>query len=167
MEASLPVRPLPACGVPPLATVTGNQKLRQLPVHLIVPFASCSGVYNVFPDWSVSTVPTPLTWRLEIMVPAPPGCVLPAPLPAADVEPPPLAQPASTPAAAAAARAATSGPRSPRLRAVECVQPVVASRAAGVDLLLMARYLLLTHCFFLRADAGAGQLSADSSCQAG
>src|SRR6185437_14884711 len=138
MEPSLPVRVLPACGVAPLATVTGNQKLRQLPVHLIVPLASCSGVYSVFPDWSVSTVPTPLTWRLEIVMPAPPCCVPPPPLPAADAEPPPLAQPASTPAAAAAAMAATSGPRSTRLRAVECVQPVVASGVAGADLLLMA-----------------------------
>src|SRR6185437_14501744 len=127
MEASLPVRPLPACGVPPLATVTGNQKLRQLPVHLIVPFASCSGVYSVLPDWSVSTVPTPLTWRLEIVMPAPP----PALLPAADAEPFPPPQPTSTPVAAATASAATSGPWGTRPRMAECVLPVIASRAAS------------------------------------
>src|SRR5215469_6882406 len=92
MEPSVPVRAPAGRGVAPLATVTGNQKLRQLPVHLIVPLASCSGVYSVFPDWSVSTVPTPAIWRVEM---------------AAAAETPPLAQPATSPATAAAARPAT------------------------------------------------------------
>src|SRR6185503_2867780 len=78
-----------------------------------------------------------------------PLCCVPPALPlAADEELLPLAQPASTPAAAAAARAATS-----ERRAAEGAPPVIAGRAAGVDLLLMARYLRLTHCFFRPADA--------------
>src|SRR5215467_7805667 len=105
---STPVTPPGASSAPPAATRTGNQKLRQVPVHAILPPASCCGEYSVFPDRLTRTVPTPGSFRTEITVPwlaavpwATPAPPEPPPVPAL---PPALPQAASRPAAATAAR---------------------------------------------------------------
>src|SRR5262245_10069933 len=119
---------------------TGNQKLRQLPVHLMVPPASCSGVYRVFPAWSVSTVPTPVIWRAETVIPLVPGA---PPVPLA-VGPAPLAllQAEASPATATAARTAASGPPGSRPGTAGYAPLVLVPATACVNLLIMMMCLL-------------------------
>src|SRR5512134_2953933 len=77
MTPSLPSRPSPAMGMPPL-TVSGSQVLVHEPVQTTLPFASWSAAYRAAPCESTSTRPTPSTIREDTVAPE------------VDVEPPAL-----------------------------------------------------------------------------
>jgi hypothetical protein len=77
----VPLTPLAAWSFAPLPAVTGNQKLRQLPVHLMAPLASCTDEYSVFPDESVSTMPTPGSLCSLTVIPLAEPCWPLAPVP--------------------------------------------------------------------------------------